>query len=146
LSVSLSLFPLVIETWAFLAAGSKRSDPYVPSIIPSSPVCAMPVQRLRLLIQRQPEDFEQVLATLTSDIKKRETRLSEIRLRERRVTLLVTLYTVGFWVAYVSVWYANPALLPILTDGGRASNLEKFIKGVPVALGPVLCVVKLIHL
>lgn len=91
-----------------------------------------------LFSKSEPEDFEQVLAALQDDIHKRETRLSEIRLRERRITLLVTLYTVGFWVAYVSVWYANPALLPLLVANERTNALEKFVKGVPVAVGPIL--------
>jgi hypothetical protein len=91
-----------------------------------------------LFSKSAPEDFEQVLAALQDDINKRETRLSEIRLRERRITLLVTLYTVGFWVVYVSVWYTNPGLLPLLAAKESTHPLEKFVKGVPVATGPII--------
>jgi endoplasmic reticulum junction formation protein lunapark len=91
-----------------------------------------------IICQTQPEDFESILSGLVDNIEKRETRLSEIRLRERRVTLLVTLYTVGFWVTYVSVWYTNPGILPIITGYDRSNTLEKFVKGSPVALGPIL--------
>lgn len=100
-------------------------------------------------VQAEPEDYEQILASLAIDIQKRQTRLSEIRLRERRATLLVTLYALAVWGAYVSVWYMG--LLPSFQTLGMRrpgseqgyqarERAEKLMKGVPVFVGPVLCV------
>lgn len=89
-------------------------------------------------MQREPEDFEQVLSALAADIQQRQAHLADLRLRERRATLLLTLYTVGAWVAYVSVWYANPALLPRVTRGARTGALERAVRGAPVVAGPIM--------
>lgn len=89
---------------------------------------------LFLISQGESDDYEQILASLELDIQKRQTRLSEIRLRERRTTLKVTLYTLAFWVVYVSLWYAQ-----VLPNGHRPNTaFEKFVKGVPVLIGPIL--------
>ncbi|KAF9784068.1 hypothetical protein BJ322DRAFT_1068471 [Thelephora terrestris] len=82
------------------------------------------------------DDYEQILATIESDIQKRQIRLSEIRLRERRTTLKVTLYTLAFWVVYVSLWYTQ--VLPVLSGHRPNTAFEKFVKGVPVLIGPIL--------
>lgn len=82
------------------------------------------------------DDYEQILASLELDIQKRQTRLSEIRLRERRTTLKVTLYTLAFWVVYVSLWYTQ--VLPALSGHRPNTAFEKFVKGVPVLIGPIL--------
>ncbi|KAF9645401.1 hypothetical protein BDM02DRAFT_3101450 [Thelephora ganbajun] len=82
------------------------------------------------------DDYEQILASLELDIQKRQTRLSEIRLRERRTTLKVTLYTLTFWVVYVSLWYAQ--VLPIFNGYRPNTAFGKFVKGVPVLVGPIL--------
>lgn len=84
-------------------------------------------------LKSEPEDYEQILASLAIDIQKRQTRLSEIRLRERRATLVVTLYALAAWGAYVSAWYMG--LLPNLYGGNQP---EKLAKGAPVFVGPVL--------
>lgn len=86
--------------------------------------------------QDKSDDYEQVLASLELDIQKRQTRLSEIRLRERRTTLKVTLYTLAFWVVYVSLWYAQ--VLPVFSGHRPNTAFEKLVKGVPVLIGPVL--------
>ncbi|KAF9535207.1 hypothetical protein CPB83DRAFT_755476 [Crepidotus variabilis] len=88
----------------------------------------------RLFEKKKYEDYETVLSNLATDIQKRQVHLSEIRLRERRSTLLVTLYTLAAWVAYGSIWYLNA--LP----GTYVQNpaLEKTIKGIPVILGPII--------
>jgi len=88
------------------------------------------------ILQSKPDDYEQILASLELDIQKRQTRLSEIRLRERRTTLKVTLYTLAFWVVYVSLWYAQ--VLPIFNGHRPNTAFEKFVKGVPVLIGPIL--------
>lgn len=73
------------------------------------------------------------MSTLANDIRKRQLKLSEIRLRERRSTLLATLYTLGAWVAYVSVWYFDS--LPAV----KTSNfgVAKGVKVLPVLFGPI---------
>ncbi|KAI0248009.1 hypothetical protein BJV78DRAFT_855438 [Lactifluus subvellereus] len=86
--------------------------------------------------KKEPEDFGQFLATLALDIQKREMRLNEIRLRERRATLLVTLYTFAGWGAYLGLWYAQ--LLPQMSKHRPNSGMEKAIKGFPAVLGPII--------
>ena len=87
-------------------------------------------------MQNQPEDFEQALAALSKDIQKRQTRLSEIRLRERRATLLVSVYALLGWIAYTSLWYMD--FVPNLTTHGRSSGFEKTAKASPVLVGPIV--------
>ncbi|KZT04546.1 uncharacterized protein LAESUDRAFT_728038 [Laetiporus sulphureus 93-53] len=84
----------------------------------------------------KPEDYEQVLASLALDIQKRQTRLSEIRLRERRSTLYFSLVAVALWASWSGLWYAG--LLPNVSGHNRNSSFERTAKGVPVFLGPIL--------
>jgi endoplasmic reticulum junction formation protein lunapark len=86
--------------------------------------------------QKNDDDYESILSTLANDIRNRQLKLSEIRLRERRSTLLATLYTLGTWVAYVSVWYCDS--LPVM----KTSNpgVAKGVKVLPVLFGPVVYV------
>ena len=97
-----------------------------------------------LCAQSESEDYEQILASLALDIQKRQTRLSEIRLRERRSTLLVTLWALGLWGLYVSFWYTG--LLPEFSGyHGRSTiytstQFKKTVMGTPVFLGPIVCV------
>ena len=86
--------------------------------------------------QTESEDFEQVLATLAEDIQNRQKRLSEIRLRERRTTLLVSVYALLTWIAYTSLWYMD--FIPQLTTHPRRSKYERTVKGVPVFVGPIV--------
>jgi len=90
--------------------------------------------------QKAEEDYETILSNLANDIQKRQLHLSEIRLRERRSTLLTTLYTLAAWVAYVSVWYLSA--LPGLQNGRYIANptIERAVKAIPVVIGPILCV------
>ena len=97
-------------------------------------VAHVPLRSL-LIFQDESDDYEQILASIELDIQKRQTHLSDIRLRERRTTLKVTLYTLAFWVVYVSLWYAQA--LPVLSDRPNTA-FEKLVKGVPVLLGPIL--------
>ncbi|KAG6373895.1 hypothetical protein JVT61DRAFT_6048 [Boletus reticuloceps] len=57
--------------------------------------------------KRKSEDYETILYGLAADVQKRQTRLAEIRLRERRTTLQFTLGTFFLWFAYVSLWYTR---------------------------------------
>jgi hypothetical protein len=90
-------------------------------------------------LQKEPENIGQVLAALASDIQKRETQLNEIRLRERRATLLVTMYTFAGWGAYLGLWYAQ--LLPQMSGHRPNSKVEKAVKGFPAILGPIMYVI-----
>ncbi|THH02958.1 hypothetical protein EW145_g6654 [Phellinidium pouzarii] len=83
-------------------------------------------------MQKEPEDYEQVLSSLALDIQKRQTRLSEIRLRERRTTLLLTMYALAFWVAYVGAWYAG--LLPQVSG----LQVERTVHVALVFVGPIV--------
>ncbi|KAI0041960.1 hypothetical protein FA95DRAFT_1500719 [Auriscalpium vulgare] len=84
----------------------------------------------------EPEDYEQILASLALDIQKRQTRLSEIRLRERRATLVVTLYAIAAWGAYGGLWYVG--FLPNLSNHRPNSQFERALKGLPTVIGPIL--------
>ena len=86
--------------------------------------------------QKNNEDYESILSTLANDIRKRQLKLSEIRLRERRSTLLATLYTLGAWAAYVSVWYFDS--LPAMKTS--SFGMGKTVKVAPVLFGPVVYV------
>ncbi|KAL4063473.1 hypothetical protein V8B97DRAFT_2085269 [Scleroderma yunnanense] len=61
----------------------------------------------RVFRRSSSEDYEQILSALAADVQKRQTRLAEIRLRERRTTLHFTLGTFLLWFAYVSLWYTR---------------------------------------
>ncbi|KIP05915.1 hypothetical protein PHLGIDRAFT_19566 [Phlebiopsis gigantea 11061_1 CR5-6] len=84
----------------------------------------------------QPEDYEQVLALLALDIQKRQEQLSEIRLRERRTTLLFSVYALVVWVAYLSLWYTD--LVPTLSGHARYSKYEMAVEAAPVFIGPIV--------
>lgn len=88
------------------------------------------------LPKKDPEDYEEVLSSLALDIQKRQTRLSEMRLRERRTILLVTVYTFAAWGLYVALWYTG--LVPNLSHRPNQSGFEKFAKGVPLVVGPIM--------
>lgn len=88
-----------------------------------------------LRFQKPDDDFETVLANLASDIQKRQLKLSEIRLRERRSTLLVTLYTFAAWGLYSAVWYTG-----FLGPDRTANSVDRAARAVPVFVGPILCV------
>ncbi|KAK7032526.1 hypothetical protein VNI00_012923 [Paramarasmius palmivorus] len=83
--------------------------------------------------KKNDDDYETILSTLARDIQKRQVQLSEIRLRERRATLLVTMYTLAAWVGYVALWYTS--ILPGRNTGGA---VERAVRGIPVVLGPIL--------
>ncbi|KAG1776119.1 hypothetical protein EV702DRAFT_1113240 [Suillus placidus] len=75
------------------------------------------------------ENYEEVLSALAADVARRQTRLAEIRLRERRTTLQFTLGTLSLWISFVYLWYAR-----ILPAAWHDSLLAK----VAVLVGPVI--------
>ncbi|KAL9713275.1 hypothetical protein Ac2012v2_004516 [Leucoagaricus gongylophorus] len=93
---------------------------------------------LKILFSQKEEDFETVLAALAKDIEKRQIKLLEIRLREKRSTLLATIYTLFGWVAYTTLWYLD--ILPSLfrPTAGRPAIVERAMRGLPVFVGPII--------
>lgn len=85
--------------------------------------------------QKKDEDYETILSNLAIDIHKRQVKLSEIRLRERRATLLVTLYTLAAWVAYVGIWYSG---IRVFGGNARSSQAEKALRAAPTVIGPIV--------
>ncbi|KDQ12175.1 hypothetical protein BOTBODRAFT_34781 [Botryobasidium botryosum FD-172 SS1] len=85
------------------------------------------------------EDYEQILADISKEIQTRQTRLNEIRLRERRTTLKVTLYTLGIWIFYFVAWWRLwiPRWTLFTERTAAHAEIERLVKGVPVVLGPL---------
>ena len=84
-----------------------------------------------------------MLALLALDIQKRQQHLSEIRLRERRTTLLFSVYALALWAAYVSLWYVD--FIPTLSGHARRSNLERLVQAVPIFVTPIVYVALFRH-
>ena len=87
--------------------------------------------------QTSPPDYEQILAKLALDIQKRQTHLSEIRLRERRATLAFSVYAIAAWLVYTVTWWLGG----IAKLGGHEHNdsgAEAAFEGSPVFLAPVM--------
>lgn len=80
-----------------------------------------------ILSQKKDQNYESILQDLQLEIDHCQSRLSEIRLRERRATLALTLYTLVAWSAYLLLWYTN--ILPAF---------HPFAKPLPVFVGPVM--------
>ncbi|KAJ7723457.1 hypothetical protein DFH07DRAFT_278605 [Mycena maculata] len=85
--------------------------------------------------EKPSDDYETVLSNLAANIQKRQTLLSEIRLRERKATMLVTLYALVGWLAYLAVWYFG-----FVSGGanGRVQGVERALRALPVFVGPIL--------
>ncbi|KAG8851390.1 hypothetical protein FRB96_009227 [Tulasnella sp. 330] len=99
------------------------------------------LHRLSMTFQKQEsaEDYERVLASLAISIQSKQTRLSEIRLRERRATLLVTLYAIGAWLIYLAAWWTVLPRYHIWKPRSRDEvTLQTIIKAIPAIVGPVL--------
>ncbi|KAF9034104.1 hypothetical protein BJ165DRAFT_1356708 [Panaeolus papilionaceus] len=92
----------------------------------------------KIFAKKGEEDYETVLSNLANEVEERQIHLSEIRLRERRSTLVVTLYTLAAWIAYTSAWYLE--FLPGLkgTQYVSSSGVEKAIHTFPVIVGPIV--------
>ncbi|KAG8992991.1 hypothetical protein FRB94_007894 [Tulasnella sp. JGI-2019a] len=99
------------------------------------------LHRLSMTFQKQEsaEDYERVLASLALSIQSKQTRLSEIRLRERRATLLVTLYAIGAWLIYLAAWWTVLPRWYIWKPRSRDEvTLQTIIKAIPAIVGPIL--------
>ncbi|EJD32553.1 hypothetical protein AURDEDRAFT_178358 [Auricularia subglabra TFB-10046 SS5] len=80
---------------------------------------------------KEPENYEEVLASLASKISARPARLADIRQWERRASLWFTLYASAAWGIYIALWYAR--LVPQATS---KHPLERVLAGAPVLTGP----------
>ena len=94
-------------------------------------------RKLTIFLQAAPPDYETVLARLATDINDAKVHLSEIRLRERRLSLLVNLYGIGAWVVWVGLWWVRG--LPFGLLGWTAGGVESRVVGIAgMAGGPLL--------
>ncbi|WVW83442.1 hypothetical protein I302_105463 [Kwoniella bestiolae CBS 10118] len=83
-----------------------------------------------------PPDYETLLARLATDINEAKTHLSEIRLRERRFSLLINLYGIALWAVWVGLWWVHG--LPLGLLGLSQHDTEGRIIGASgIALGPI---------
>lgn len=101
------------------------------------------IPRLSLTFQRDEnaDDYERILADLALSIESKQLRLSEIRLRERRATLVVTLYAIGGWLLYVALWWTVlPRVQLWKYHSQDDKSLQAVIKALPAVIGPILCV------
>jgi hypothetical protein len=80
------------------------------------------------------QDYEAQLAALRIEIDRRNTQLAQIRHRQRRASLALTLYAAGAWLIYVLLWHFR--LLPRLSS----SPVEMVLKTILPFLGPFLSV------
>ncbi|KAI5449427.1 hypothetical protein NCC49_004711 [Naganishia albida] len=83
-----------------------------------------------------PTDYETVLSRLSSDITEAKQHLSEIRLRQRRASLLLNLYGVILWLIWCGLWYFQRlpwGLVGLYADDMLAQGVGLAI----VVLGPV---------
>jgi hypothetical protein len=84
-------------------------------------------------------DYETLLAQLSSQIDESRVHLSEIRLRERRWSLLINLYGIALWAVLVGLWWTRT--LPLGLLGWRSDGTEaKIIGAAIVGAAPVLSV------
>jgi hypothetical protein len=102
-----------------------------------SPPSLYPVEHtLTCLNQPAPTDYETVLSRLSSDITEAKQHLSEIRLRQRRASLLLNLYGVILWLIWCGLWYFGKlpwGLVGLYADDMLAQGVGMAI----VVLGPV---------
>lgn len=54
-----------------------------------------------IFLKSDSKDFEKILSDLDLNIRKAETRLSEIKIRQRRTSFMWILYSLVIWVASV---------------------------------------------
>lgn len=84
-------------------------------------------------------DYETVLSRLATEVQDAKIHLSEIRLRERRFSLLVNLYGLGLWGIWAGLWWLRR--LPFGLVGWAHEDLEAKAVGTSgVLAGPVLYV------
>ena len=97
--------------------------------------------------QKEPENYEQVLESLRLSITSRQSRLAEIRQRERRSSLWVTLYLLLAWVIYGALWYMG-WIASLFGRGNHYGEEDGFVKKAlmmaPAIAGPFVLVALLL--
>jgi hypothetical protein len=90
-------------------------------------------------LQSSTPDYETLLSRLSSDISDAKIHLSEIRLRERRSALLITLYGLGLWGVWAGLWWVGG--LPFGLLGWDRDGMEvRLVGAAGVGIGPILYV------
>ncbi|WVR04954.1 hypothetical protein IAU60_001966 [Kwoniella sp. DSM 27419] len=91
-------------------------------------------------------DYETVLARLATDINEAKTHLSEIRLRERRTSLLINLYGFGLWAVWVGLWWLDGLPLGLIGLSHRSTE-GRAVGAAGIAAGPIVIYLlnRLIH-
>ena len=98
--------------------------------------CSFADTDFRISSQAAPTDYETVLSRLSSDITEAKQHLSEIRLRQRRVSLLINLYGVILWLVWCGLWYFQK--LPWGLVGLYADDMAAQAVGLAlVVMGPI---------
>jgi hypothetical protein len=85
------------------------------------------------MAQSSPPDYETLLARLATDINDAKVQLSEIRLRERRFTLLGNAYGIALWAVWVGLWWVRG--LPLRLIGLQVDSGEGRLVGAAGVLG-----------
>ncbi|KAK0561422.1 hypothetical protein OC844_003218 [Tilletia horrida] len=105
----------------------------------------LPFRVPRLFGRRQDTDYEVILAKLNSDIDKIQTRLTQIRARQRRAAITFTAYALGAWALYTLACYALGELtwepLPLDDTDAVADSLwsaRTLFVWFPILLSPLL--------
>ncbi|KZT51852.1 hypothetical protein CALCODRAFT_459940 [Calocera cornea HHB12733] len=95
------------------------------------------------LFSKKPDDYENVLSRLAESIDTKKAQLADIRLRERRASLLFTLYSLFLWIAYTAVWY-----LQLLPRSWSRTDVLKVLSALPVGAVPVIIffIRRLVHM
>ncbi|OAD02817.1 hypothetical protein MUCCIDRAFT_162429 [Mucor lusitanicus CBS 277.49] len=83
------------------------------------------------------ESFEKVLSRYDDDIQKYEIQLSDIRIQDRRVSILWVLYATVLWAIYIVYYFY------MLHDGYSNNVQEQLLAALPILLGPICITNKL---
>lgn len=87
-------------------------------------------------VQPAPTDYETVLSRLSTEIAEAKQHLSEIRLRQRRASLLLNLYGIILWLIWCGLWYFQK--LPWGLVGLYADDIAAQAAGLAIViLGPI---------
>ncbi|KAK4516632.1 uncharacterized protein ATC70_011608 [Mucor velutinosus] len=77
------------------------------------------------------DSFEKVLSKYDDDVQKYEIQLSDIRIQDRRVSILWVLYSTVLWAVYIAYYL-------YMLHGGYSNNIqEQLLAATPILLGPI---------
>lgn len=96
---------------------------------------SFPSLPLLLPLQTKEVDYDTYLSLLQDKITARQSKLQQIRLRERRTNALFITYGLALWVVYGALWYFG---VVGSRRNGSARALEKGLGMLPMVLGPVV--------